>query len=80
MTKKQLIEGAIFQVENGKLVEKKNSALIDLKDCAVYIVKRFLLTKVTPKSFGEDVLLWKHGEVIDINRSQRVVIEGQEVI
>lgn len=75
-----LREGAIFQVENGQLVERKHSTLIDLRECAAYIVKKLRLTKISAKEHGEDLIVWKNGEVLDVDRSQRMRIEGQEVI
>ena len=55
-------------------------ATIDLKEDAVYIVKDGKKTKVTPKEFGQDIIIWKNGKVLDVDRSERVRIEGQEVI
>lgn len=56
------------------------TAKINLMENAVYIVKDGLLTKVSPKSYGEDLIIWKNGSVLDINRSERVRINGQDVI
>ena len=53
---------------------------IDLRENALYIVKNGALTKVTPKQFGQDVIIWKNGQVLDIDRSERLRIEGQDVI
>lgn len=55
-------------------------AEIDLRENAVYVVKKGKLTKVTAKEFGQDVIVWKNGEVLDVDRSQRLRIDGQEVI
>lgn len=46
----------------------------------IYIVQDGKTTKVTPKQFGQDTIIWKNGKVLDIDRSERVRIEGQEVI
>lgn len=54
--------------------------VIDLKENAVYIIQNGIKTKITPKMFGEDRIIWKNGKVLDIDRSERVRIEGQEVI
>jgi len=58
----------------------KMTAEIDLMENAVYVVKEGQLTKVTAKQFGQDLIVWKNGQVLDIDRSQRVRLEGQEVI
>jgi hypothetical protein len=55
-------------------------AKVSLLENAVYIVKDGQLTKVTAKEFGQDVIIWKNGKVLDIDRSQRLRIQGQEVI
>ena len=53
---------------------------IDLKEDALYVIKNGLLTKVTAKQFGQDLIIWKNGQVLDIDRSERIRIDGQEVI
>ncbi|MEK4713453.1 hypothetical protein [Sporosarcina sp. FSL K6-5500] len=53
---------------------------ISLLESAAYVVKRGKLTKLTAKEHGEDVIVWKNGEVLDVDRSQRTRVEGQEVI
>ncbi|WP_120190037.1 DUF3954 domain-containing protein [Ammoniphilus oxalaticus] len=55
-------------------------ANIDLKENAIYIVQNEKMIKVTPKEHGKDLIIWKNGKVLDIDRSERVRIEGQEVI
>ena len=55
-------------------------AVIDLLEDAVYIVKNGKKTKITPKNHGEDRIIWKNGKVLDVDQSERVRIEGQEVI
>ncbi|MEB6549096.1 DUF3954 domain-containing protein [Heyndrickxia sporothermodurans] len=59
---------------------EKMTAEIDLMESAVYIVKQGRLTKVTAKQHGQDLIIWKNGQVLDIDRSERVRIEGQDVI
>ncbi len=53
---------------------------ICLKENALYIVKKGKLTKVTAKEYGKDIIIWKNGEVLDIDRSQRLRVDGQSVI
>lgn len=54
--------------------------IVDLTENAVYIVKRGKLTKISSKEHGQDLIIWKNGEVLDVDRNHRVRIEGQEVI
>lgn len=56
------------------------TAQIKLDENAVYVVKKGRLTKVSAKEFGQDLITWKNGEVLDVDRSQRMRIDGQEVI
>lgn len=58
----------------------KEQAMVDLKEDALYIVKGGRLTKVSKKEHGQDLIIWKNGQVLDIDRSQRMRIDGQEVI
>lgn len=58
----------------------KTTAEIDLVENAMYVVKDGLLTKVTAKQHGQDLIIWKNGSVLDIDRSERVRIQGQNVI
>lgn len=58
----------------------ERKAEVDLQEDALYIVKDGSLTKVSKKEHGQDLIIWKNGQVLDIDRSQRVRIEGQEVI
>lgn len=58
----------------------KNKAQIDLSENALYIVKDGKLTKVLAKEHGEDQVIWKDGKVLDVIRSQRARLNGQEVI
>lgn len=62
-------------------VEKSETAVeISLLENAVYVVKQGKLTKLTSKKHGQDLIIWKDGQVLDIDRSERVRISGQEVI
>ena len=61
-------------------MKENQIAEINLTENALYIIQNGKKTKVTPKSFGQDLIIWKNGIVLDIDRSERVRIEGQEVI
>lgn len=64
----------------GNVHMSNNTKEINLKENAVYIVKKGQLTKVTAKEHGEDLLIWKNGEVLDIDRHVRTRLNGQEEI
>lgn len=53
---------------------------IDLMETAVYIVQDGQVTKVTPKPYGQDILIWQNGKVFDIERIDRKRLIGQDVI
>ncbi|MBP1917202.1 hypothetical protein J2Z23_004187 [Lederbergia galactosidilyticus] len=61
-------------------MKENQIAEINLTENALYIIQNGKKTKVTPKKFGQDLIIWKNGIVLDIDRSERVRIEGQEVI
>ncbi|GER73412.1 DUF3954 domain-containing protein [Weizmannia acidilactici] len=60
--------------------DKIMTAEIDLMETAVYIVQDGHLTKVTPKPYGQDILIWQNGKVFDIERIDRKRLIGQDVI
>lgn len=38
----------------------------------VYIVQKGVVTNVAPKAFGQDTLIWRNGEVFDIERTEKI--------
>lgn len=50
----------------------KEKVEIPLDENAVYIVKNGKITKVAAKEYGEDTIVWKNGQVLDLIRSERV--------
>ncbi len=69
-----------LSLENTAINIEKMTAEIDLMENAAYVIKDGHLTKVTPKQFGEDIIIWQNGKVHDVVRSQRTRINGQDVI
>ncbi|MGC8229895.1 DUF3954 domain-containing protein [Pseudobacillus badius] len=59
---------------------EKMTAEIDLMENAAYVIIDGHLTKVTPKQFGEDTIIWKDGKVLDVIRSERHRLTGQSYI
>lgn len=55
-------------------------AEIDLRENAVYVVKNGKITKVLARQHGEDKIIWKDGKVLDVIRSGRHRVAGQDVI
>ncbi|GAK09609.1 hypothetical protein [Geomicrobium sp. JCM 19038] len=56
------------------------TAEIDLSKDAVLIIKGGVMTTVTPKPHGVDEVIWRDGAVFDVNRQERVRINGQSEI
>lgn len=46
----------------------------------IYIVQDGKQTKLNPIQYGQDTIIWKRGKILDVDRSERVRLEGQEVI
>jgi len=61
-------------------VSKDTIAEIDLMENAAYVIIDGHLTKVTPKQFGEDTIIWQNGKVLDVIRSERYRLQGQDII
>ena len=59
---------------------QQNKATVDLREDAVYIIQDGQKTKIKAKQFGTDTIIWKNGKVLDVERSERTRIQGQEVI
>ncbi|WP_338749146.1 DUF3954 domain-containing protein [Bacillus sp. FJAT-52991] len=59
---------------------EKMTAEIDLMENVAYVIIDGHLTKVTPKQFSEDTIIWKDGKVLDVIRSERRRLKGQDVI
>jgi hypothetical protein len=61
-------------------IKENMIAEIDLMENAVYVVKDGQVIKISPKQYGEDTIIWKDGKALDVVRSQRHRLTGQEVI
>lgn len=55
-----------------KIDVEKMTAEISLMENSLYIVKDGKLTKVPALQHGEDKIIWKNGQVLDLIRSERV--------
>lgn len=47
-------------------------AQIPLDENSIYIVKNGNITKISAIQYGEDKIVWKNGQVLDVIRSERV--------
>lgn len=55
---------------------KRIDDLVKMLDDGVYIIQNGCITTLQPKPFGQDTLLWKNGEVLDVERSERIRIKS----
>ena len=58
------------------VVNEKNNEKFKNLDDGVYIVQRGIVTRLNPKPYGQDTLLWRNGEVFDVERSERVRLKS----
>ncbi|WP_397537828.1 DUF3954 domain-containing protein [Rummeliibacillus pycnus] len=61
-------------------IDEDMIAKVDLCKNAVYIVNDGQLTEVAAKSHGEDIITWKNNKVLDVIRSERIRINGQDMV
>ena len=52
--------------------KEQNTAVINLNENSLYIVKNGKVTKIEPIDFGEDKIIWKNGQVLDFIRRERM--------
>ncbi|WP_107841875.1 DUF3954 domain-containing protein [Metasolibacillus meyeri] len=50
-------------------------ATINTNENGVYIVQDGVITALSPKSFGQDTIIWKNGQVLDVERAERIRIK-----
>ncbi|GAA5417967.1 hypothetical protein Pryu01_03045 [Paraliobacillus ryukyuensis] len=55
-------------------------ASVDLSEDGLLIIKNGQVTRVEPKQHGQDTIIWKNGQVLDVERNDRIRVDGQEVI
>lgn len=52
----------------------------DFSEDGLLVIKNGSITRIEPKEHGQDTIIWKNGQVLDIERNERIRIDGQEVI
>ncbi|WAA10824.1 DUF3954 domain-containing protein [Fervidibacillus albus] len=57
-----------------KIDEERKKAEIDLLEDSYYIVKNGRVIKINAINYGEDKIIWKNGQVLDLIRSERIRI------
>lgn len=45
---------------------------IIISDNGVYIVQDGTITPLKPKPFGQDTIIWHNGQVLDVERTERI--------
>lgn len=63
-----------------KINQEMMTIEISLMENAAYVVIDGQITKITPKPFGEDTIVWQNGKVLDVIRSERHRLIGQNAI
>lgn len=48
---------------------------INTSENGVYIVQDGIVTPLKPKQFGQDTIIWKNGQVLDVERAERIRIK-----
>lgn len=48
---------------------------IDTTENGVYIVQDGIITPLKPKQFGQDTIVWKNGQVLDVECAERIRIK-----
>ncbi|OMC86914.1 hypothetical protein BK128_09620 [Viridibacillus sp. FSL H7-0596] len=61
-------------------IDRDMIAEIDLHENGLYVVSDGLLTKVVPKSFGEDTITWQNNKVFEIKRTEKIRLNGQDMV
>ena len=48
---------------------------INISENGVYIVQDGIVTPLSPKAFGQDTIIWHNGQVLDVERAERIRIK-----
>ncbi|WP_154661532.1 DUF3954 domain-containing protein [Bacillus ndiopicus] len=51
---------------------------INTSENGVYIVQDGTITALSPKPFGQDTIIWQNGQVLDIERAERIRIKQKK--
>ena len=50
-------------------------ATINTAENGVYIVQDGIVTPLKPKQYGQDIIIWHKGQVLDVERAERIRIK-----
>ncbi|QPR68535.1 DUF3954 domain-containing protein [Lysinibacillus macroides] len=50
-------------------------ATINTAENGVYIVQDGIVTPLKPKQYGQDTIIWHKGQVLDVERAERIRIK-----
>lgn len=53
---------------------------INTSENGVYIVQDGIITPLKPKPFGQDTIVWHNGQVLDVERAERIRIKKNKII
>lgn len=59
------------------MTQKTSIEQINTSENGVYIVQDGIITPLKPKSFGQDTIVWHNGQVLDVERAERIRIKKQ---
>lgn len=57
------------------MTEQTTPAQISTSENGVYIVQDGTITPLKPKAFGQDTIIWHNGQVLDVERAERIRIK-----
>lgn len=50
-------------------------ATVNLTENGVYIVQDGVVIPLAPKPYGQDIIVWQNGQVLDVERAERIRIK-----
>ena len=53
---------------------------INTSENGVYIVQDGIITPLKPKPFGQDTIIWHNGQVLDVERAERIRIKNKIIV
>lgn len=59
----------------GKTMTQQAAEQINTSENGVYIVQDGIITPLKPKPFGQDTIIWHNGQVLDVERAERIRIK-----
>ena len=57
------------------MTQQTSNEKINTSENGVYIVQDGIITPLKPKPFGQDTIVWHNGQVLDVERAERIRIK-----